>query len=187
MSLEVELKFRLPDVARMEMLLRQRGAVENGTHTQTDRYFNHPARDFHSTDEAFRIRTSGTENCITYKGAVLGTTAKTRHEIEIGFAEGPQTVEQLMELLTLLGFRFVRDVQKSRRSFTLQAEGHLFELALDTVPGLGSFLEIEILAEDDQRDAAESAVWELARSMELSKSEQRSYLDLLLDADAQRT
>jgi len=184
MSLEVELKFRLPDAANMETLLRQRGAIETGTEIQTDRYFNHPSRDFRSTDEAFRVRTSGNENCITYKGAVLGTAAKTRHEIEIGFADGSQTVLQLMDVLRLLSFRFVREVEKSRRSFTLQANGYTFELAVDTVPGLGTFLEIELLADSDQRHVAEQAVWELARSLELTTSEKRSYLDLLLEADA---
>lgn len=187
MDLEVELKFRMLDAVQMETLLRQRGAIESGTERQIDRYFNHPSRDFRSTDEAFRIRTSGNENCITYKGAVLGTAAKTRHEIEIGFADGPQTVEQLMEVLRLLSFRFVREVEKSRRSFTLKENGRAFELALDTVPGLGAFLEIELLATADQRHVAEAAVWELARSLELKVAEKRSYLDLLLEADAKRT
>ena len=183
MKYEVELKFRLETFEVVEPALRQMGAIESSVVSHVDRYFNHPSRDFRSTDEAFRIRSVGDHNCVTYKGAVIGEVAKTRHEIEVGFADGSQSAEQMLEIVRLLGFRFVREVRKTRRSFRLKWHGRDYELAFDQLPELGCFLEIELIADCDDRNAAESAVWELARSLGFSDAEQRSYLDLLLECD----
>ena len=180
---EVELKFRLENPEPVENIIRGHGGIERKTVTQVDRYFNHPARDFRVTDEAFRIRTVDGNNYVTYKGAVQGNVAKTRHEVEVEFTDGPDSAQRLSEMVLLLGFRFVREVRKSRRSFALSWNNADFELAIDTVPGIGCFLEIELLANADRRDAAEAAVWELARTLGLSVAEQRSYLDLLLESD----
>ncbi len=180
---EVELKFRIDTPRPVDVELQQIGAVEVDVVSHVDRYFNHPSRDFRSTDEAFRIRSIGKDNCVTYKGAVQGAVAKTRHEIEVEFAEGVEAAQQLFDMVQLLGFRFVREVRKSRRSYTLSRNRFDFVLAVDDVPGLGRFLEIELLAENDQREAAEAAVWELAHSLNLTVAEPRSYLDLLLESD----
>ena len=183
MKYEVELKFRLEHAADVEKAIRQLGAVEESNVSHVDRYFNHPARDFRSTDEAFRIRSVDDANMITYKGAKIGTVAKTRHEIEVGFEHGIASVKKLEELVRMLGFRFVRDVRKSRRTFHLSWCERHFELALDEVPELGRFLEIELIADEEGRAAAEAAVWNLARALDLSVPEPRSYLDLLIAFD----
>jgi adenylate cyclase class 2 len=180
---EVELKFRIETARPIEVELQQNGAVEVDLVSHIDRYFNHPLRDFRSTDEAFRIRSIGEVNCVTYKGAVHGTVAKTRHEIEVEFEEGAKAAQQLFDMVQLLSFRFVREVRKTRRSYSLSKNQFDFVLAVDDVPGLGRFLEIEVLAENDRREAAESAVWELARELNLTVAEPRSYLDLLLKSD----
>ena len=184
---EVELKFRIETSRSIESELQQSGAVEVGVVSHVDRYFNHPSRDFRSTDEAFRIRSIGEANCVTYKGAVQGTVAKTRHEIEVEFSEGAEAVQNLFEMVELLGFRFVRDVRKTRRSYTLSKNSFDFVLAIDDVPGLGRFVVIELLAENDQRETAEAAVWELARHLKLTVVEPKSYLDLLLESDGSLT
>lgn len=183
MGYEVELKFRLDGSQSIESELRKSGAIERSVVSHVDRYFNHPARDFRSTDEAFRIRSVGDRNCLTYKGAVIGNVAKTRHEIEVDFADGIDAAEHLFEMVRCLGFRFVREVRKTRRSFTVIRNGRNFELAFDEVPELGYFLEIELLAEDDDQTAAETAVWELAHWLGLTNAEPRSYLNLLVELD----
>jgi len=180
---EVELKFRIEITRPIEKELQEIGAVDMGVVPHVDRYFNHPSRFFRSTDEAFRIRSIGEGNCVTYKGAVQGTKAKTRREIEVEFADGEDAAQQLFVMVQLLGFRFVREVQKTRRTYSLSQEPFDFVIAVDDVPGLGRFLEIEVLAENDGRDAAEAAVWKLAHRLNLTVAESRSYLDLLLESD----
>ena len=113
------------------MPLRQRGAVEQAGVSHWDAYFNHPSRDFRTMNEAFRIRSVGNENGLTHKGPVIGTMAKSRHEIEMGFAAGPDSALQFAEMLKLLGFRIVREVRTSRSTWVLDSAGVTFELAID--------------------------------------------------------
>ncbi len=180
---EVELKFRIEPSRAIEDELQQSGAVDVVVVSHVDRYFNHPSRDFRLTDEAFRIRSIGEGNCVTYKGPVQGIVAKTRREIEVEFANGEEAAHQIFLMVQLLGFRFVREVRKTRRSYTLSKNQFDYVLAVDDVPRLGRFLEIEVLAENDRREAAEAAVWELAHFLNLTVAEPRSYLDMLLESD----
>lgn len=180
MQYEVELKFPLTDPTALRARLTQLGAVPRESIEQCDRYFNHPSRDFSVTDEAFRIRSVGTANFLTYKGPVLDRATKMRREIEIGTAAGSQAVEQLVEMWCELGFRFVREVRKTRLPWQLTWEQQSFELALDHVPPLGTFLEIELLVDENGRESARQAILELAAELRLTNPERRSYLELLL-------
>lgn len=186
MTYEVELKFPLPDVATVEAL-RQRIAVI-GAHSsqpldQRDIYLAHPSRDFAQTDEVFRLRCVGDENFLTYKGPLVDQIAKTRREIEVPAASGHIAREQLREMFASLGFREVRDVVKRREPFHLRWQDRDLELVLDDVRGLGWFAELEIIAEDSDRDAARECLIALSQELQLGQSERRSYLRLLLEKD----
>lgn len=178
---EVELKFRLAGSQAEEVLsiINELGGKRSDSIEQQDLYFAHPQRDFVQTDEALRIRACGDENCLTYKGPKVGGPTKTRHEIETTFGSGRQTCEQLAETLEILGFRRVRTVVKQRVAFALSWDGYDYTLALDTVEGLGEFIEIELLANEDDRDAAGAAVLKLAGRLQLQEPERRSYLGML--------
>lgn len=177
---EVELKF--PLVAPREVLahLTSLGAVVAAPIEQIYRYFNHPARDFGDTDEALRIRSVGEANYVTYKGPRVDSTTKTRREIEVSFANGPEAASQMAKVWQSLGFRFVREVRKTRTPLTLDWQQRVYELAIDEVPPLGTFLEIELLADEAGRGAARDAILALARDLNLTNFERRSYLELLL-------
>ena len=183
MSYEVELKFALaePDgvLSQLQSLRARRGEPL----IQRDRYFAHPVRDFGRTDEALRIRTVGEQSCVTYKGPKVDPQTKTRREIEIPFGTGPGDEPRFAEMLTILGFREVRTVEKRRVPFHLEWEGLSLEIALDEVTGLGTFVEIETIAEESGRDAARDAIVRLAERLGLSSPERRSYLCLLLEKE----
>lgn len=183
MKYEVELKFRLNDLLSMESRLRELKSIERGTVVQVDRYFNHPSRDFRTTDEAFRIRSINDRNRVTYKGAVIGSVAKTRHEIEVSFADGAEAAQKLIEIVDMLGFHFVREVRKTRRSYSLAWCGRDYDIALDDVPPVGQFLEIELTSDGQERERTEAAVWNLATQLGLSEAESRTYLQMLLESD----
>jgi adenylate cyclase class 2 len=186
MSYEVELKYPLADAAAVEAM-RQRldslQAAPGEPIEQRDIYFNHPQRDFAQTDEVFRLRCVGEDTFLTYKGPLLDAVAKTRREIEVAAGSGATTREQLRELLVLLGFREVRDVVKRRQPFQLHWQNRDLEVVLDDVRDLGWFVELEILAEDSDRDAARDCLVSLAQALQLGPSERRSYLRLLLERD----
>lgn len=186
MTYEVEMKFPLIDEVAVDALRKRIAAL--GAHSsqpldQRDIYFGHPSRDFAQTDEVFRLRCVGDENFLTYKGPVLDAVAKTRREIEVPAASGQIARDQLIEMLTSLGFREVRDVVKRREPFHLRWQDRDLEVVIDNVHDLGWFAELEIIAEDSGRAAARECLLALSQELNLSKSERRSYLRLLLEQD----
>jgi adenylate cyclase class 2 len=186
MTYEVELKFPLADFQAVRENLRELPATAQPAVEQVDRYFAHPQRDFAQTDEALRLRSVGTWNGITYKGPVVDQQTKTRHEIEIPYAEGQAAADQFAELLTRLGFREVRAVRKRRTPFHLNWEGRPLEIVLDEVEGLGRFIELEGLADESERDALRDSILRLARRFGLEHPERKSYLCLLLEREKNR-
>jgi adenylate cyclase class 2 len=175
---EVEQKFALADSAAV-LRLEELGAVFLPAEQQADEYFNHPARDFGSTDEAFRLRRAGQQNLVTYKGPKVDRTTKTRQEIELSLPEGDATIDQFRVLFLALGFRAAGTVFKSRAAAALAWQGFAVHVALDEVQHLGSFIELEIAADDDELDNARAALQSLSQRLGLTRSERRSYLELL--------
>lgn len=178
---EVEMKFPLASSEHVLVKLGELGATELGVFEQKDRYFAHPARDFTQTDEAFRIRSSGNVNCVTYKGPLLDRQTKTRQEVEVDFESGQEAAHQMWALLRALGFEEVRAVEKTRRQFQLQWGGREFTLAIDSVRHLGDYIEIETIAQSDDWIAARDTTLQLAATLELGETERRSYLHILLE------
>lgn len=184
MAVEVEQKFRVSDIEAVARRLVALGARAGETHQQVDCYFAHPQRDFAQTDEALRLRRVGRHNYVTYKGPKLDATTKTRREIELQLPDGEAAAQEAAQLLEVLAFRRVADVYKRRAHYTLNWQQRDVLVALDDVDGLGDFVELEIMAEEQQVDAARDAIRSLAGRLDLSNSERRSYLELL---EARRT
>lgn len=180
-DVEVESKYPLAeslDVWR-ERLTRL-GARPGESVLQQDEYFAHPARDFVATGEAFRIRTVGERNAVTYKGPLLDSHTKSRRELEVDFATGDRAARELREIVLALGFRPAGCVRKHRTPLQLDWRDRTLTLALDAVEGLGNFLEIEVVTPDSEWNAARDDLLAFAGELGLSASERRSYLELLL-------
>jgi adenylate cyclase class 2 len=181
MKYEVEQKYPIADLQSVEAKLVQAGADIGPPVVQVDRYFAHPSRDFATTDEALRIRRSGNDVFITYKGPKLDRETKTRREIELPLPAGDMAVDQYSELLQAMGFSQVAEVRKQRRQVTLKRAGMSVELVFDDVEQVGEFVEIEVLATEDSLDAAQDCVTNLAFELGLLGGERRSYLEMLLE------
>ncbi|MFN0050597.1 MAG: class IV adenylate cyclase [Planctomycetales bacterium] len=184
---EVELKFPLADPRPVVARLQDCGAQAEAPIEQRDVYFQHPTRDFARTDEAIRLRSFGNSNCLTYKGPVQDRLAKVRREIEAPLGDGPAAAQRCTEILAALGFVPVRSVEKRRSPWRLEWQGRPLEVCVDEVSGLGTYLEIEAVAEGDDRHAARDTILDLAQWLRLSQPEQKSYLCLLLAQDAEAT
>jgi adenylate cyclase, class 2 len=179
-TFEVELKFPIADADEMTLQLLARGAHRGGVVKQSDLYFQHPCRDFRQTHEALRLRKTDDGLRITYKGPIIDARTKMRRELELPVGRDTSEFEQFRELLTVLGFEPVRGVEKTRAVYDLMWEGRPLELAVDAVEGLGTFLEIESMAHDSDRDAARDAILRLAENLGLKNPERHSYLQLLI-------
>jgi len=168
--IEVEVKARAkPDTKEMIEAL---GAVYAGTEHQHDIYFNSPLKDFRTSDEALRIRIKEEGPRLTYKGPKLDPLTKTRLELTTEIAR-PLEMEQI---LLSLGFVRSAEVKKCRVKYAL---GRM-TFALDEVEGLGSFLEIEASASDEEDWTEKSKeVLDVLSGLGLHGTIRKSYLELL--------
>jgi adenylate cyclase class 2 len=180
MSYEVELKFPVPDLRAFSQKLSELGVAISAAQEEIDLYLAHPSRDFAQTDEALRLRRKGDANCITYKGPKIDATTKTRREIELPLAPGPESRASWTSLLEAVGFRPVAEVRKSRRKAAVPWQGRHVEACLDDVDGVGTFVEFELMADESEVEAARACIQSLAHALGLTQGERRSYLELLL-------
>ena len=170
--LEIEIKARCEDLGAMRSLLIEQGASPQGCLIQKDSYLTHPCRDFGVTDEALRIRDDGKSRTLHYKGPRLGGKAKSREEIAVPLVDDTAMVA----VLERLGFRTEYMVRKQRETFIL----HDCEVSLDSVDGLGSFIEVEYIGAED---IGEKVVSDVASLLGIEGCEKRSYLELLYFAE----
>jgi len=168
--IEIEVKVKA-DLEAVEKRLIQEGANLVSEERQIDTYYNAPHRDFAQTDEALRLRSVGRKNILTYKGPRLDTVSKSRREITLSAPRKP-----IEELLGSLGFSKFGQVVKSRRNYEL---GDL-SVSLDDVKNLGTFMEIEALAEERDFEFHERRVIALLEKLGFSQGEivRQSYLEL---------
>jgi adenylate cyclase class 2 len=179
MTFEVELKFSLADRDAFVARLAELDAQCSSPFEQHDCYWQHPGRDFGQTDEALRIRTAGDANVITYKGPLVDAQTKTRREIEIPIGTGRLNREKCAELFHALGFGEFYTVAKQRQPYRLFWEDRDVEVVIDDVVDLGSYVEIEALADEEQLETARSSILRLADRLGLENSIRKSYLCLL--------
>jgi adenylate cyclase class 2 len=174
------MKFAVADFDAVRQHLAQWHAIARATIAEADHYFNAPDRDFAQTDEAFRLRCIGTTNRVTYKGPKQGGPTKTRTEIEIGLEPGPDIAEQFRRLVQCLGYRPTAVVTKRRTIHEFARDGFAMQACLDDVESLGRFVEIDIMAEPDQKQRAQAVLLQVVGELELPASEPRSYLEMVL-------
>jgi adenylate cyclase class 2 len=146
--LEIEAKLRVESLEPIRQTLELLGAAMTGISQQTDHYFNAPDRDFAITDEALRVRYAGDGVQVTYKGPKQPAGGiKAREEINLAVDSG----ERFEAILLSLGYRKARTVRKLREEWHWR-KAHI---ALDSVEGLGEFVEIELETGAGMERAAE--------------------------------
>lgn len=152
----------------------------SGSVIESDVYFNGIDRDFSKTDEAFRLRKVERENntsiFVTYKGAKLNKTIKARKELEVSVSD----YGTMLGIISSLGFKETAHVKKQRYYYT---DGSI-TATLDNVKDLGEFLELEILAPDQEDvDKYSAQLFDLLTNLKLDKkaATTSSYLEMLLN------
>jgi adenylate cyclase class 2 len=186
LMLEVEIKYRNADRTAAVATLLDWGATLAEDRTDVDLYFQAPDRDFKATGEAFRLRRVGPKNYLTYKGPKRDTETKTRSEIEVELAEGDTAATDTERLFVALGYKQVTTVCKKRRVYAFARAGFDVEACFDTLDGVGEYVELEIIADEAQYEAAKTVLLAAARELGLTEKENRSYLGLVIAAQAAR-
>jgi len=171
--LEIELKVQVDVLDPIREALNRRKAQSLGRIHEHDLYYNAPHRDFGETDEAMRVRYTNDHAVITYKGAKLRKYGlKAREELNTAVESG----EVFEQILIRLGFTKTTEVNKWRENYRLGNAA----IALDTVDELGTFVEIEIITEQDDTNAT-SEISRIAKEIGVTGEPiLASYLELLL-------
>jgi adenylate cyclase class 2 len=180
--LEVEVRYRTADRDGVIAQLRDWGAKLAADRTDVDQYFNPPERNLKDSDEAFRLRRIGQTNFLTYKGPKRDVETKTRTEIEVPLGEGDEVAADMERMLLALGYRPVVVVRKRRQVYSFTLGGFPMEVCFDNVELVGPFVELEILAPDEDYERAKAVLLQTAAELGLTEKESRSYLGMVLEA-----
>ena len=139
MHIEIEAKIKVNSLQEVAARLSELGAEFLSEYVQKDQYFDDAGRTLTKTDRGIRLRRqkSGNEEKIflTYKGAREKDRFKKRQEIEMEITDG----DSIENLLLAIGYEKAIVFEKKRRVYRLGG----CEVALDELPLLGSFVEIE--------------------------------------------
>jgi adenylate cyclase, class 2 len=180
--LEIEMKFPVGDFAAIVEHMKRWQAAPLPQQDEADHYYNAPDRDFGQTDEALRLRRIGPINLITYKGRRQPGPTKTRTEIEVPLQEGDAAAADFLRILEHLGYRATAVVRKRRLAYSFRRDEFDMQACLDDVERLGTFVEVEIVAPPEQKDAAQAVLLSVVAELGLKNSEPRSYLRMVLEA-----
>ncbi|WP_406660407.1 class IV adenylate cyclase [Methanolobus sp. ZRKC3] len=170
--IEIEIKARASH-EHLKKMLSGMGADFIGVENHSDTYYNAPHRDFAQTDEALRIRSVNGRSVLTYKGQKLDTISKTREEFETE-VDGTNA----RSILLALGYFESGNVSKTREIFKYDD----ITIVLDSVEGLGEFVEVEIVAESDS-DISKKRLFDCLEKLRIRQEDtiRTSYLEMLLD------
>ncbi|WFE59547.1 class IV adenylate cyclase [Micromonospora sp. WMMD712] len=151
---EVEVKYRVGDLAALEAALAARGVVLSVPVVQDDQAYARVGWEYGQSkiDVPFaRLRTERGRHLLTVKTPVANELSCVEHETEV------VDREQMHAAIQQLGFYPTVRIRKTRRTAMLG----LLSLCVDEVDGIGVFLEIERIV--DAGEAGEGIQVELDR------------------------
>lgn len=181
--IEVEVKLPAADLDLIKEKLLQAGFKETAFIEERDTYFDNQRGDIRANGKALRVRetkdhlTGKRRAQINFKGKKLDARTMTREELETGVENGAVC----RRILQAIGYMPAEpEVIKDRTM--LQKES--VTACLDKVHGLGGFLELEILADsEEKKDAALGKIEDILNSFgyQISDTMRMSYLSMLQD------
>lgn len=138
---EIEIKARILDVEKVKKALMNNGIIFGEEKQQHDLVFCKPGQEeYQIGSQWLRIRTENEHKVIfTLKIDTGRKLDSIEHEMEVNDAK------ELETMLRLMGYELFSDISKTRQ----KAKKDKIEVCLDQIEGLGTYLEAEILAEDD--------------------------------------
>jgi adenylate cyclase class 2 len=164
MCAEIEAKLKVDSLQEIRQRLERLGAGFLGEQLQTDCHFDDADKTLQKSDRCLRIRRQSSnqvkEFFLTYKGAKEKSRLKKRQELEIKIEDADSTEK----LLLALGYKKVLTIEKKRSIWQLGE----CEVALDELPLLGEFVEIE--GPDEEKIAAVQKALQLSDSPHIPKS-----------------
>jgi len=147
--IEIEVKLKITDLAVLEKMLLEQGYKLIETLRETDTYFDGGINGIKKSGQALRVRrtfncvTGKEQSAITFKSEKIDTVSMARLELETAVENGEVTER----ILCALGFYPVQPIVVKIRKILRNGD---ICACLDDVQGLGTFLELEIMAESEE-------------------------------------
>lgn len=163
--MEIELKFTITDLDKIEQILLSLGAELKKEKHQVDIYFDHPDRNLVNTNEYLRVRTTDDKSEFDYHIARSQTQGfNEEFELEINDSN------KLIDIIKRLGFKQLGTIDKFRRQYLIEGS----KICLDRVVGVGNFVEVEVQGDDET--IGKNKCWQVAKQIGLTKKDQTSLL-----------
>ena len=160
MAQEIEAKIQTNDHEGIRARLQEVGGQSLGEVLEVNSYFDTGEEKLFRADSGLRLRSAGQKCELCYKGPLQDGPYKQREEIQTTIGDA-----RALELVLLrLGFKRALLYEKRRQSWKLGQ----CRVELDTVPLLGTFVEVE--GPSEQAIATVLAELELAEAKSLKKS-----------------
>lgn len=148
-NVEIEIQVNVERVEVLLTFLKQNGTFQKETH-QRDEYFSPTHADYllkRPVHEWLRLRDADGKLSINYKDWEFDVEGKSHHCKEIETSVG--SIEQMYKIFAALQLKSIAVVNKFRKIWTYQD----YEIAIDSVEGLGDFVEIEYVGKEDNLDS----------------------------------
>lgn len=158
---EIEIKAQVADKAALLGVLSGQGVKVSEPVTHRDRVFglSGVSGDDENSQPWLRIRTEtragSTRHMFTLKKSVTNQMDSIEHETEV------TDDKELEKIILHSGFEPYSDLTKTRQT----AHKGEIEICIDTIDGLGDFIEVEKLTEEDvDYDTVAKELWEVLES-----------------------
>lgn len=147
--IEVEIKLKISDPDDIKNKLLTLGFSEHEFLTETDTYFDNKNGDIRNSDKALRIRetinhTTNKHFCqVNFKGEKYDNKSMTRPEFETCV----ENADALLNIINGIGFYSVEPKVIKMRHVLINSTMKAY---IDSVKGLGDFLELEIVTDNEE-------------------------------------
>ena len=148
--LEIEQKFYFKDIKSLYDLLSKNNLTkkESENISDSDEYFTDIDSEYIKNRTCLRIRKTNNKNMeITFKGKSINFSnfyAKSENNINIDI----NNYSNLVDMLGSLGFYSYTTVTKSREVYNKIEDNIEYNVMIDKVEGIGSFIEFELLSDE---------------------------------------
>ena len=147
-DIEIEIQVSIENSKPLINFLEKNADFKKESH-QIDEYFSPAHRNFveaRPLKEWLRLRDSGGKYSINYKNWHYDEDGKSHHCDE--YEAKIEDLTQVKKILDVLNFKSIVRVDKLRKTWTYKN----YEIATDSVKGLGDFVEIEYIGKDEKVD-----------------------------------
>ena len=181
--LEIERKRQLTcDAKELIKQLQDLGFELQSNLREIDTYYSRPDVDFMQTVECLRIRQRDGFAEVTYKPATTAATHTKNNVIikpETNLPIQPGDAATAKQLLANLGMVQLVEVNKYRRSFQ-SSDFPQATVAIDEIKNTGTFVEVEVLSDDETSALAMISDIEAKLGLESAEVVTRPYRDICM-------